>query len=80
MRTHTKFIGHLSKNVNYFEKTKNFFRILAIIPQCLKLVSSKNCTNLFEIFLLSLFYMGANQTEYSKLEQRSIIKFLVKTM
>ena len=37
----------------------------------------KNDFNLAEIFVLCLFKVAANQTECSRLEQRSLIKVLV---
>ena len=43
----------------------------------MELIYSKNYFNLAEIFILRIFKMAANQTESSRLEQRSVIKFLV---
>ena len=44
---------------------------------CLELVYCKNYFNLIKIFVLRLFKMVVNQTECSRLEQRSAIKVLV---
>ena len=44
---------------------------------CLELLYSKNYFNIVKIFVLKLFKKVENQTEYSRLEQRSVIKFLL---
>ena len=43
----------------------------------MKLVYSKHYFNLSKIFILVLFKMAANQTQCSRLEQRSVIEFVV---
>ena len=43
----------------------------------LELLNSKNYFNLANIFVLRLFKMAAYQTKWFRLEQRSVIKFLV---
>ena len=43
----------------------------------MELVYGKNEFNLANIFVLRLFKMVANRAEYSKLEQKSVIKVLV---
>ena len=42
-----------------------------------KLVYSKNYFSLSEIIVLGLFQIMANQTESSRLERKSVIKFLI---
>ena len=53
----------------------NFFHYCKLY--CLKLVYCKNYFSLAKVFVLRLFKVVANQTECSRLEQRSVIKFLV---
>ena len=43
----------------------------------MELVYSKNYFNLAKIFVLRLFKIVTNQTQCTRLEQRSIIKFLI---
>ena len=44
---------------------------------CLELVYCKNHFNLIKNISLRLFKIAVNQTEWSSLEQRPVIKFLV---
>ena len=44
---------------------------------CLSLVCNKNDWNLTKIFVRILFIMVPNQRECTRLEQRSVIKFLM---
>ena len=45
--------------------------------ETMELVYSENYFNLVKIFVLKLFRLMENQTDNFKLQQRSVIKFLV---
>ena len=57
------------------KKFSEFFFSINITWHCLESVYWKNYFNLAEIFVLGIFEIG-NQTECSRNEQRSVIKFL----
>ena len=43
---------------------------------CLELIYRDKYFNPTKIFVLNVFRMAENQTEYSRIEQRSVIKYL----
>ena len=68
---------------NGFEKKKTtLFKIFFSINvnSALKLVYIKNCFDLTKIFVLRLFKMAAIKPHCSRVEQRSVIKYLVSEM
>ena len=66
-----------NKKGEFSKKSKIIFFSEFFSIDYLELVYSKNYFGLTKIFVLRLFKMARNQTEYSRHEQRSIIKFLV---
>ena len=60
------------------KKQQNIF-FLKTLLHCLELVYGKNYSNLIKIFVLRLFKMVANQKQCFRLEQRSLIRFLIAT-
>ena len=69
---------HLTNIGNFFKKQVicNFFSINVNSAGC-RIAFKRNYFNLTESFVLMLCKMAAKQTEYSRLELRSVINFLV---
>ena len=69
--------NHSMNKRNFQEKAKYFFFHKCKLYIIWNWFIVKNYFNLTKLFLLRLFKMVANQTEWSRLEKRSVIKFLV---